>query len=167
MIAAVIAHPDDEVIGLFIPVTRIKMTVYALASSEERTKELRRSAVMAGFRLDISIDMNVLRRKLEASRKNIKYIFTPDPSEHHNAHRKVTSIVESLFDDPKIIYYTTDMNTDYVRELLPGLAEHKRQMLEDCYPSQKSLWEYDHKYFLFEGYRKKVLSIDDMEVLFG
>ena len=77
--------------------------------------------------------------------------YFPDPTtELHPDHRKWGGIGEQLlrqgFD---VTFYTTNMNAPYMREV--GNPEAKKRLLDAVYPSQKSLWEYDHKYFLFEG----------------
>ena len=51
-----------------------------------------------------------------------------------------------------IIFYTTNMNAPFMREVKD--PEMKRVALNAVYHSQRDLWKYDHKYFLFEGYSK-------------
>ena len=78
----------------------------------------------------------------------------PDPVyELHPLHRQWGMVGETMarvgFD---VIFYSTNMNAPYIHEL--AVADDKKELLNKVYPDQKSLWEYDHKYFLFEGYNK-------------
>ncbi len=51
-----------------------------------------------------------------------------------------------------VTFYNTLMNAPYIHECKN--SDGKLALLNTVYPDQKSLWEYDHKYFLFEGYTK-------------
>ena len=51
-----------------------------------------------------------------------------------------------------VLFYTTQMNVPYIREVQDSGA--KKVLLNSVYFGQSSLWEYEHKYFLFEGYCK-------------
>jgi hypothetical protein len=48
-----------------------------------------------------------------------------------------------------VIFYNTIMNAPYIHEIKD--PEDKKNCLNIIYPSQKSLWETDYKYFLYEG----------------
>jgi len=80
--------------------------------------------------------------------------YFPDPVyETHPIHRQYGMMGEQFaregFD---VTFYTTNMNAPYIHE--STLVKEKEELLNNVYPSQKSLWEYDKKYILFEGYCK-------------
>lgn len=51
----------------------------------------------------------------------------------------------------RFMSYTTRMNTPYVQTLSSDRSQDKRVVLEEWFPSQASLWKYDHRYHMFEG----------------
>ena len=78
----------------------------------------------------------------------------PDPVyENHPLHRQYGMMGESMARQGlDVTFYTTQMNAPYIREVKDSAA--KKSLLNTVYFGQSSLWEYDHKYFLFEGYCK-------------
>jgi len=54
-----------------------------------------------------------------------------------------------------IIFYNTNMNAPYIHELKD--SKEKEELLNKVYPSQKSLWEYEKKYVLYEGRNKWIM----------
>jgi len=84
-----------------------------------------------------------------------KFYF-PDPSyELHPNHRLTGFMGEQLARNGyDVTFYNTNMNAPYIHECKN--SDGKLALLNTVYPDQKSLWEYDHKYFLFEGYSKWV-----------
>lgn len=77
--------------------------------------------------------------------------YFPDPStEIHPLHRIWGSQGENMLRNRmNVIFYTTNMNVPYIHEV--ENSQKKEDLLNEIYPSQKSLWEYDKKYILFEG----------------
>jgi ribosomal protein S24E len=53
-----------------------------------------------------------------------------------------------------VIFYTINKLTPYIQELNSTQITGKEELLNKVYSSQKSLWEYEKKYILFEGYCK-------------
>jgi hypothetical protein len=51
-----------------------------------------------------------------------------------------------------VVFYSTNMQAPYIHEVTE--PDDKENILNILYPSQKSLWEYEKKYILFEGYCK-------------
>jgi len=77
--------------------------------------------------------------------------FFPDPIyELHPLHRKLGQEGEALARKGfRVFFYTTNMNAPYMREVESPLE--KRRALNMTYPTKASLWEHDHRYWLFEG----------------
>lgn len=78
--------------------------------------------------------------------------YYPDPIfETHPLHRSWGAIGEALLREGgvDVVFYSVNMQAPYIHEV--EFPEKKRRVLTSCYSSQKSLWEADSKYFLFEG----------------
>lgn len=142
-------HYDDEIIGNFEVLMNpiIKPIIVYLQDDPERQKE------------SLTLKKHIDNIQVQMFQKSIPPIFLnpnnilyfPDHiHEAHPMHRKWGSFGEDLFRQGfNIIFYTTNMNTPYMHEVKE--FKHKRHLLEKVYPSQKNLWRYEHKYFLFEG----------------
>ena len=76
--------------------------------------------------------------------------YIPSPEDGHPLHSLVYYLM--FHEYPNLIVYSTYMNDYFVREVED--PQYKLNLLNKYYPSQKSLWEFDHKYFLFEGHAK-------------
>jgi len=146
-------HPDDEIIGCWSVLRKalVDKVLYIISNdlTDIRRKEANFTAKYFGFEHQF-IELTDIEKHL--SRKDLKYVFVPHFNEQHPLHRAVTSLVYYLRLNYNFIpvYYTTEMN-------IPGLVrlvdwKEKLFDLNKCYPSQKSLWTFDWKYFLFEGY---------------
>ena len=159
-------HPDDEIIGLFEVLSKHHCDVLTFGKSDgdARIKEFLESAKFMGFTPFVFYDLEQMRRALVVSSNGLvsPLVFTPDPSERHPLHRLCTSLVESIFSQRYVVYYTTDMTTDYVQ--VADHSDEKHKALDMMYPSQADMWKYEHKYWLFEGYRKKILAPEEVEV---
>ncbi len=145
-------HPDDEIIGAYEYLTQdgvVPIVIYS-ADLDAKRKE---SALKLKEHVDVKLQlfqMTVPQPFLNASNT---YLF-PDPIyELHPSHRSWGSMGEQMarggFD---VIFYSTNMNAPYIHES-PD-PEAKKELLMKVYKDQSSLWEYDYKYFLFEGYNK-------------
>ena len=145
-------HPDDEIIGAYKYLMMdgfVPIVIYSSSLDAKRKESALKLKEHATIKLQL-FQMTVPQPFLNSN--NI-YLF-PDPIyELHPEHRSWGSMGEQLaregFD---VIFYSTNMNAPYIHEV-PN-PEAKRELLEKVYPDQKSLWEFDHKYFLFEGYNK-------------
>jgi hypothetical protein len=72
-------------------------------------------------------------------------IYVPSRKDSHLDHKKANS----LFRKYATHFYSVDMvDGKYLGEKVSG---QKWRALEDCYPSQKSLWDTNAKYYLFES----------------
>jgi len=154
-IVIIAPHFDDEIIGnweiISNPLTH-PVIVY-LQDDEERKKEA------------LNLRKFIDRVKVQLFQKSIpsmviqpqNVLYFPDfYFESNPIHRKWGSVGEDLLRQGfNVIFYTTDMNVPYKHEVKD--FKGKRHLLEKVYPSQKSLWKFEHKYFLWEGHCKFIL----------
>ena len=145
-------HLDDEVIGCY----QILKTgdVYAVLYGNKNISDMESTKIstkhfdfLAG---DVKRDLG------KYSKMGLKFYF-PDPYfEFHPDHRRWGAVGEKLLrEGENVIFYSTNMNAPYIHEVADPLE--KRDCLDTLYPDKKSLWKYDHKYFLFEGYTKWII----------
>lgn len=145
-------HPDDEIIGCY-DVLSIKEISPIIIYTEEldsiRKKELLKLKDFVNIKTQLFLP-TVPPILLEEN--NIFYF--PDPIyETHPAHRGQGAIGEHLVRKGfNVIFYNTNMTAPYIYELEEPTK--KKDLLNSVYPSQKDLWKYDHRYFLFEGYNQ-------------
>lgn len=153
-IVIVAPHVDDETIGCFTIISKetendIFIVYSSSADSTRRDEALSLKAkfekITAQFFLE-SIPPPLLNP--------INVFYFPDPAyEFHPLHRHYGAIGEQLlragFD---VTFYSINMQTPYIFEVED--RQRKKELLDEIYPSQKELWNHDHKYFLFEGHCK-------------
>ena len=146
-------HPDDELIGCF-SLFRKKLidSVIYLPSDNNRLKNASK------FMNDMNVDfrMTNLSNIDKILTDNVIYL-VPSLNDNHPLHKQVNIMFKS-FNVP-LGYYTTDMNTEYIHELSKEDLEIKKELLNKYYSDQKSLWEFDYKYFLFEGIVYDLLTV--------
>lgn len=143
-------HPDDELIGCCGLIKRrmIDLVVYLDAPMERLGRafqvgeEFGFKANSIGFK-----DLYAFLTRIPDRRESI--CFVPDVADRHLLHKAIN--LTARMSGCRLGYYTTDMNTGYTKELLVNEQEEKRKILNKFYPDQRSLWENDWKYFLFEG----------------
>jgi hypothetical protein len=141
-------HADDEIIGCysFLAAGLVDSVMFqARAAMEEAIS----ASEHFGFNIKSIEDFKSDKSKI--------YLF-PDPIyETHPDHRELGAIGEGfLRGGEAVIFYTTNMSAPYIFEL--PQAAIKRKCLDALYPTKKSLWEYEHKYFLFEGYTRWLVN---------
>jgi hypothetical protein len=147
-------HADDEIIGCYeLLLAHSKEIKTVCFATEEAIEEAVLSSQMFSF-----------------DRSHIDYLPTilysgdtlvcPDPfGELHPMHKRFGFIgVNWAQDGHSTIFYSTNMNVPYIHEV--KYSGRKQYALDHCYDSKRSLWEFDHKYFLFEGYSKWIRSWD-------
>lgn len=146
-------HPDDEIIGCFEQINNAANQLVIIYSGD--TDADRRETVL-------KLKDNINHLKIQLFQQSVPQTFLdranrfffPDPIyEIHPKHREWGIMGEQLARTGfNVTFYNTMMNAPYIHEV--NLPNDKKYLLDTVYPDQKSLWEYDHKYFLFEGYNK-------------
>jgi hypothetical protein len=142
-------HPDDEIIGTYeIIKNHTTMILYDASTSQSRREE----AMKLKDNFDITAQAFVASIPPHWYAIDNSVFFFPDPTyEVHPLHRHWGHIGESMARSGRqVIFYNTIMNAPYIHEV--DDFSDKRQMLDKIYDSQKKMWEWDEKYFLFEGY---------------
>lgn len=146
-------HPDDEIIGCYSVLINKEISpiiIYTADVDNERRKE---ATNLKKFLPHIKAQL--FQKEIPLALQNpFATIYTPDPStEIHPEHRRIGAICETILrQGMDVIFYTTNMNVPYLYEV-PTWRD-KRNLLNKTYPSQKTLWSTDFRYFLFEGYCK-------------
>ena len=148
-------HPDDELIGTYTYLKKTKNTsiiIYTEKCDKTRTNEalsLKNHIPVIQF-----FQSNIPHQLVN---KEYTYLF-PDPIyEIHPAHRTQGNIGERMLrDGHDVIFYSISMNAPYIIEVEDTAGKEK--LLNDVYMTQKSLWEYQKKYILFEGYCNWILK---------
>jgi hypothetical protein len=150
-------HPDDELIGCYSILTNKDMSpiiIYTENISNVRREEaLKLKSFLPNIKIQLfqkTISGNLL------SQSNTYYF--PDPYfEVHPAHRASGAIGESMMRENhfNVIFYNVNMQAPYIFEVAKPFD--KKSVLNKVYPSQKSLWKNEAKYYLFEGYTKWLL----------
>jgi len=145
-------HPDDEVIGAYKILKKEKniIVIYPSDIDQKRREEALKLKEHI-YEIHVQLFQNAIPTSM-MNRDN-KFYF-PDPIyETHPKHRESGMTGElyarSGFD---VTFYSTIMNAPYIHEVKK--PDEKEELLNKVYPSQSSLWEYEKKYILFEGYCK-------------
>lgn len=135
-------HPDDEIIGCFhfIECTDRPVFVhYFFELSEQRRIEAQRAGEALGFYTEFhpNADLDHL------SFAGLDYVIPAitDEHPHHEA-------LNRRYRESAKLYYSVDMVNK--KPLPPEVALRKMEFLNNYYPSQRTLWDRDNKYFLFE-----------------
>lgn len=155
-IVIIAPHFDDEIIGCYEVLTNplLKPTiVYMQLDNSERKDEA------------LKLKTHIPNVKMQFFQKSIPQIFLnpsntlyfPDPVfEFHPEHRQLGAVGESfLRQGLNVIFYNVNMQAPYIHEVQE--PKSKRHLLEKVYPSQKNMWKYDAKYYLFEGYYRWII----------
>lgn len=163
MIAIISPHGDDAIIGCYEVImkhTMAKDRVVILYPDLLRVYSST-SRELKGMGIEYYIGEG--SRQFFPEHNNciaIQQYFVPDPYyEFHPAHRKWGMVGEQWLRDGKanVVFYSVNMQSPYIREVKD--PEDKLALLERCFPEERSLWEHDHKYFLFEGQCQWVMQI--------
>jgi len=151
-IIIVAPHPDDEIIGCYEFLTKKgnqPIIIYGPDTDSKRREEvtkLRQFTEVKAQLFQASIPTNLLTKD--------NLLLFPDPIyETHPLHRHYGMMGENAArQGMDVIFYSTNMRAPYIHEVI--FPDVKKTLLNSVYFSQSSLWEYNHKYFLFEGYCK-------------
>jgi len=145
-------HTDDECIGCY-EILMKKINPIIVYMSPDSDEERKREALTLSKYIDLKAQL--FQRSIPTNlinKDNILYF--PDPYfEKHFFHREIGGIGEKLAREGfNVIFYSVNMEAPYCKE--ETNPKRKRHFLEKVYPSQKSLWKYENKYFIFNGFSK-------------
>ena len=145
-------HPDDEIIGAYKYLTEFNAHPIIIYSADLDAKR-KESTLKLKEHIDCQVQLFQMSVPQPFLKAENRFLF-PDPIyELHPVHRAWGFMGEQMarngFD---VTFYSTNMNAPYIHEVQE--PQKKRKLLEKVYFDQKTLWEFDHKYFLFEGYSK-------------
>lgn len=141
-------HPDDELIGCFtlFDSKQVNAVIYLEVEDQKRFEEAEHFCdVMCVESMYVPFLKDLSEYLYSSSQKFI----VPSVYDNHMLHKAVGAMF--MHERAEYGVYTVDMTSNYARELTKNDANNKRSLLDDCYPSQSSLWESDWKYWLFEG----------------
>ena len=146
-------HIDDEVIGCFDILSNPDNTCVIIYSGFDNTQEREQEAhnLVEKFENVVGCIKNRYIPSQFLSPNN--FFHFPDPfNEHHPTHRVIGMLGYELFHDKgfSVFFYSINMQAPYIYNV--DNWQEKQKILNELYPSQKSLWENDFKYFLFEGH---------------
>ena len=143
-------HPDDEIIGNFELLTNPDISPIIIYTEDVPNDRRQESMNLKKFVPNVKVQLfanhipeNLLNPKTP--------LYFPDfVNEFHPDHVKIGNRGLELFHKGlNVIFYSIQMNTKYIHTVKD--FKGKRHLLEKVYPSQKDMWKFDHKYFLFEG----------------
>ena len=149
MIICIAPHCDDEIIGVYENLKEVDLIIYDGDTPLERREE--------ALNLKNQYE-NINQLFLKSVPPNLydtkNKFFFPDPIyEIHPLHRSWGFVGEQMARiGLDVTFYNTMMNSPYIHEVKD--IEGKETLLNKIYPSQKSLWKYEKKFVLFEGYNK-------------
>lgn len=136
-------HIDDELIGCYSVLEKEGHktdVLYLYDLSPERKAEAEHGSQILGFGI-----LNFFPRTKDTYSK----IYVPSRHDWHAQHKEA------------YLSYRTKATHFYSVDMVGGKPlstedqERKKYLLDTIYPSQKALWERDHKYFLFESIATK------------
>ena len=151
-----VCHPDDEIIGCYHHIINEEnppIILYMGNISEERIQDALKLKEFT------KVSMQMFCNSIPPVFLNLstKFYF-PDPIyEIHPDHRRLGAVGEAYLRNKfDVTFYSINMNTPYIYEIKN--SQKKEELLNKVYSSQKSLWEYEKKYILFEGYNKWIIE---------
>jgi len=145
-------HCDDECIGTY-EVLMNKNNSHIVIIYSSSAEQARREEAIKLREHYPNIRAQLFQKSIAPtmlSNPNITFYFPNPVTEIHPLHRELGAVGEVMAREGKdVIFYTTIMNVPYIHEI--DLPDKKEDILNKIYPSQKSLWEYEKKFILFEG----------------
>jgi len=150
-------HCDDELVGCFEVIEKNPDNAPVILYVGNPPQERREEAIK--LREHTGITMQMFCNSIPPIFMNLSTVFYfPDPvNEIHPLHRLWGSQGENMLRNGlNVTFYTTNMNVPYLHEV--ENSQKKEELLNKMYPSQKTLWEYEKKYILFEGRYKWIMK---------
>jgi hypothetical protein len=141
-------HPDDEIIGCYEILKKEKCII--IYSGETELKRREEAMKLKEYCESVSIQLFLNNIPPSMLKKENTFYFPNPETEIHPLHRQYGNMGEMLArSGENVTFYTTTMNVPWIHEVKDW--EEKEKLLNNVYPSQKSLWEWEKKYILFEG----------------
>jgi len=152
-------HPDDELIGCFELITRRAVVSKQTTVLYPNTTTMPTWTTFSSLRSPggplellpvVGSDCERYLTPDEYLRTRSQFLF-PDPVyETHPEHRRLGAVGEKLLrEGVDVLFYSVNMQAPYIREVKNPSG--KEQALDFYYSEKGDLWEWDHRYFLFEG----------------
>jgi hypothetical protein len=143
-------HPDDEIIGCY---EVLKSGVTPIVLFSPTTKQRENEALKLKEHVELRAVFFCQNIPSDLLDKSNTFYFPNPVHEIHPLHREKGMVGEILLRNGfDVIFYSTEMNYPAKYECKDPLD--KRNLLNTIYTSQQSLWENDHKYWLFSCYEK-------------
>ncbi len=140
-------HSDDELIGCFSLIKKGMIDEVIHIDPDPKRFAL---AEIVGKELGFNVTSLTFRYLVDFLKTGHPYTyFVPDVADNHLLHKAINCVAR--LSGCRLGYFSTDMNTGYVKELSAEMKREKLLALNKFYPDQASLWGRDWKYFLFEG----------------
>ena len=153
-ILIVAPHPDDEVIGCYQTLHEkgsVVDVLYLHDTTPERMAEAQAASEYFGF--------NVANPEVKPWTYSSVYV--PSRKDWHAQHKQAYRDYRKWATH----FYSVDMVDG--SPLSEENQRNKRKALDLLYPSQATLWERDHRYFLFESVTDKDYTLVRSENIFG
>lgn len=149
-------HPDDEMIGCWSVLgSREPTSVFYISPIFKSRRKEALNVKAGGLVKDVTfIALHRLLSHIYKVAAENDRIFAPDFHwELHPLHKEVGSMVHAFCycEGLRFFSYSTNMNVPYLRELDWLEQRSKQEQLNVYYASQKDLWAFDARYYLFEG----------------
>ena len=144
-------HPDDKIIGCYEVLTN---SINPVIIYSDETDADRREKVLK-LKEHVDCKLQLFQMSIPQTFMNkINVFYFPDPIyETHPLHRQWGIMGETMARNGfNVIFYSTNMACPYIHEV--KFPDKKEELLNKVYPDQKTLWQYEKKYILFEGYNK-------------
>ncbi len=158
-IIIVAPHPDDEIIGCFEVVSNYPtLIVYGADTPSLRREEAMK--IKEKFDVKAQMFLNTIPPPWLTLKNSV--FFFPDPIyENHPAHRAWGAYGEQLARvGQNVVFYNTIMNAPYIHEVKN--FHTKKEVLDEFYKSQKNMWTWEHKYWIFEGYNSWKFNLSEV-----
>jgi hypothetical protein len=141
-------HCDDEIIGCFELICNPDEEFIIYYTHPENMNRIDEAKNLKSLLPNIKDQL--FDYSFSTFEKKYTYYF-PDPVyETHPDHRQIGAIGESVLRSGyNVIFYSINMKAPYIHKVKN--PDNKEFLLNQIYPLQNKLWEYDKTFILFEG----------------